>query len=162
MKTPQIERRLRMLRALWQGLPPKKLVVYVHEQLEKEGFQVSESTIWNDWRDREEWMPFFAKIGDADIDQHTTDTILQLDEVIRLAFNTYLSADNSSAKVGALKLVVSVATQKMAFLQSLGKVDKVADRIQADVTSNSPIILFDPSTAILMKRKEEEEEPEEE
>ena len=40
----------------------------------------------------------------------------------------------------------------------------IPSKIEANITGDnlSPIILFDPATAILMKRKEEEEEPEEE
>ena len=149
-------RRTRIFELYAQGLTPveiQKMVASEHGVIER--------TIRDDLMKMDQWLPELVKMT-ATSDNRAAELLAMNQLIRRKLMNIATTSKNDPSRVGALKSAMDSIKNEMVFMQSLGKVDKVADRIQADVTSNSPIILFDPATAILMKRKEEEEEPEEE
>ena len=98
MQANIVERRreLLKLRSLGVSLPDA-----VKELASK--FDVSARTIYSDWEKRKDWIGLFLDIGDPEA--FSLDILSNHRQIYSFAVKEYLSADNSSARIGALRLL---------------------------------------------------------
>jgi hypothetical protein len=66
-------------------------------------YDVTEQAIYNDYRRRKTWLPFLLEIDDPQ--GFFYDLLAQHREIYRLCSLEFLKADNSNAKIGALRLL---------------------------------------------------------
>ena len=92
------ERRLEMMKLLSFG---SSLTVVVKDLAKV--YQVTERAIYRDYSNRKAWMAGFLGIKDPQV--FLMDLLSTHREIKRLATREYLVADNSSARIGALKLL---------------------------------------------------------
>lgn len=65
-------------------------------------YGVTRECIWKDWRNRRKWMPQVLEISDREAFFY--DVISDHKEIARLVIHEFLTADNSNARIAALKL----------------------------------------------------------
>lgn len=116
MKQIVHERRTKMLRYLAKGVPLRSIV----EDFMKE-YNVSERAVYKDFEKMSVWGPQVLQLQD--------DTILYelvggLKQIIPNAWREYISGDNTSARVGALKLAKETYLDLIKVLQSIGRIQK--------------------------------------
>lgn len=112
----KMEVRVKMARYYANGLSPSQIV----EMLSKEYPAVSERTIWRYWSKRNEWLPSLTS-KDSDRNTEAIDKLLlALEESRRMAYATYVKADNTSARVGAIGRYQDAIRLEAEFRQSLG------------------------------------------
>lgn len=111
------ERRLEMLRLYLQGIRPSRIVSQI---VRDKSIDASERSLWRDWKSRGEWMPALTRLNEGAGDLPIAETMGALMEARRLAFNTYLRADNSNARVGALRIIKELVEAEIELRQSLG------------------------------------------
>ena len=109
----RLERRLKVIEYMVQGISPSEAV----RTLSRE-FNVSERTLWTDWMNRKQWLPHILKLQDQQ--GALQDLFMQWQEARKMLFNLAMTGDNSSARVGALKEVISQITKEIEVRQSLG------------------------------------------
>ena len=97
MKQKLAIRRRKLLRLKAKGY---ELVDSVN-QLSQE-FAVTRECIWKDWRNRRKWLPEILEITDREAFFYTV--ISDHQEIARLVIREFLTADNSNARIAALKL----------------------------------------------------------
>ena len=93
-----LERRQEIRRLRGKGLP---LNVIVNDLAPK--YEVTPRAIYKDWKNRKHRIKALLSLGDPDA--VFLDIVSRHNEIFRIAMVEYLSADNSSAKVGAIKLL---------------------------------------------------------
>lgn len=98
MKTNLIERRQKMLKLKTAGLSLVKVVKDLSRQ-----YDVSMRAIYLDWQNRKTWLP--SLLGMRDPETFCLDLLSTHKEIHRLAMMEYFRADNSNAKIGALRLL---------------------------------------------------------
>lgn len=131
------ERRLEMFRLHLHGIKPTRII---RQMLEDKAITVSEPTLWRDWQTRNEWMPVITKITKGAGDLPVAETIGALMEARRLAFNTYLRADNPNARVGALRIIKELVETEVGLRQSLGLLSKEPDKVEHELGVKIPDI----------------------
>lgn len=121
------DRRVEMLRQALQGIRPSAIVksIQANDDL---NVGVSDSTLWDDWTKREEWMPVLLRIREDIAELPISEAFAGLLEARRLAFNLYLRAKNDFAKVGALREIRENIKAEMTLRQSMGLIPKVAEK----------------------------------
>ena len=98
MKGELIERRQKMVRQRAKGLPLNIVV----NQLSQE-YTRTKQALYKDWRNRKTWIK-----GILDLDDPETvffDFYARHEEIYQMTVMEYYKADNSSAKIGALRLL---------------------------------------------------------
>jgi len=98
LNTKLLERRTDLLKNRSLGLSLSETVQHLAEK-----YDVSEKLIYYDWRVREKWME--GVLGIADNKAFLCDLLANHKELYRLTLKEYLGADNSAAKIGALRLL---------------------------------------------------------
>lgn len=134
------DRRVEMLRQALQGIRPSAIVRSIQANTDL-NVGVSDSTLWDDWTKREEWMPVLLRIREDVAELPISEAFAGLLEARRLAFNLYLRASNDFAKVGALREIRENIKTELTLRQSMGLIPKVADKLQADVQGDLNLIL---------------------
>lgn len=127
-----LDRMLRMLELMAQGLKPGKLI----EQIVNET-GCSESAAWRTWQKRDVWMPKLVKAPEV-MGELTADLLRDLREARRLAFNLYYRAEAGGARVGALKVATDAVEKEIKIRQSLGQLEKAPETIKMEV--DKPVI----------------------
>ena len=147
-------RRSRIFELYAQGLSPvdiQRMIASEHE--------VSERTVRTDLQKMDDWLPVLVKMS-ASSDNRAAE-LLAMNQLIRKKLmNLAETSKHDPSRVGALKAAQESIKSEMAFLQSLGKMDKVADKVKAEVTSNVPMIFFDKDTALIFPKKKEDDQGE--
>ena len=99
MKLSLIKRRVEMLDTISKGF---HLSAVISELSGK--YKVKEATLYTDWERREKWMPILMSL--EKYAEFTEAIESKLNAVQRAAWSLYSKADNDSAKVGALHVVL--------------------------------------------------------
>ena len=98
MRSNLYERRRKMLKKRGVGLS----LVEVVKELSVE-YDVSPRTLYYDWRNRKGWMETVLEIEDPEA--FFLDLVASHRELRKFAILEYLKGDNSSARIGALRLL---------------------------------------------------------
>ena len=116
MQTNLLARRQEMLKLASTGFSLSHIVKELAPR-----YQVSERTIYRDWQIRDAWAEDLLEI--ADPKKFLVDIISTHKEIKRLAFLKFLTADNSSSAIGALRLLRDLNKDfiELLFLQSLDR-----------------------------------------
>ncbi len=122
-----VKRRVEMLDDITKGFHLSMVVPQLAEK-----YHVSEVCLYKDWERRGQWIPVLMGL---DKFAEFTDVIeSKLNAVQRAAWSLYLRADNDSARVGALKVVLdsleiySNTVLSKQVLERLERVEKLAER----------------------------------
>lgn len=117
MKSEVFDRRKKILDYLSRGVSKTDIVRDFSIE-----WGVTQNAIRMDLRRINKWAPQILRIHDGDA------ILLQLYNNMRLiipnAWHEYYTADNSSAKVGALRLIMAVTEKLMNMLQQMGVLSK--------------------------------------
>ena len=97
MKQELLEKRSKMLELRAKGWNLKDIVSHLAREHE-----CSKQNLYRDWTRRKQWMSKLLEIDDRD--RLYLDILADHKEISRLATSEYLQGDNSSARVGALRL----------------------------------------------------------
>src|SRR5271169_3161490 len=94
-----LKRRTEMLDSVCKGFHPSAVISQMAEN-----YKVSERCLWSDWERRDKWVPMLLSLEKYAefVDEMET----KLNAVQKAAWSTYMRANNDSAKVGALRLVL--------------------------------------------------------
>jgi len=96
--------------------------------------------VLTDWKRRKKWLPELAKIEDVDALVQTV--ILQLKATTSNGWTVYRQAlknKNENAAIAALKHISKNVEITVELLQSLGKVTKAAEKIDAVIMTPGPM-----------------------
>ncbi len=143
-------RRSRVFELHAQGIKPSDIQKMVSPE-----YGVSERTIRTDLQTMKQWLPILVKMTGSS-DEHAAE-LLGLNHLIRQRLmNLAETSKHDPSRVGALKGSLESIKNEMTFLQSLGKVEKVADKLEATGDLNFVLRAWRPEYD-----KEEDEEEEE-
>ena len=131
MKQALFERRTKMLRYLAKGVPLRDIIKDFSAE-----YNVSDKAIYKDHRKMKDWGPQILQLQD---DKIIYEMLEGLKQIIPNAWHEYLTGDNTSAKVGALKLAKETYLDLIKVLQSIGRIEKVPEK--AEVTAKVGIIV---------------------
>jgi len=109
-----LERRTKLLNQLSKGIS----LITIVEDLSQE-YKVSKQAIYKDSERLQTWAPQIIQLKDSNLAYSLVNNIKQ---VIPNAWYEYTQADNSAAKVGALRLIMDATTRLADLLQSLGMI----------------------------------------
>jgi hypothetical protein len=98
LKPDLLKRRQKMLELHGQGFSLLETVQALEEE-----FNVTRRTLYDDWRKRSEWAPSLMELGDSKT--FFLELLNSHREISRMAVMEYLKGDNSSARIGALRLL---------------------------------------------------------
>lgn len=130
-----MSRRSRVFELYAQGLKPVVIQGIVSVE-----YNVSDRTIRNDLNSMKQWLPQLVKMTGSS-DEHAAE-LLGLNHLIRQRLmNIAETSKHDPSRVGALKGSLESIKNEMTFLQSLGKVDKVADKLEAELQGDFKFIL---------------------
>jgi len=122
MRKILLERRTKMLNHLSKQIP----IGAIAQDLARE-YGVSVDAIYQDHHRLVQWAPHILQLHD---DALAYELVNNIKQVIPNAWFEYKQADNSNAKIGALRLVVDTTLKLAQLLQSLGKMEKVVEAIE--------------------------------
>lgn len=144
-------RRARVFELYAQGLTPKEIQIIASQEHE-----VTDRTIRDDLLKMKDWLPELVKMT-ASSDERAAE-LLGLNRLIRQRLmNLAETSKHAPSRVGALKGSLESVKNEMAFLQSLGKVDKVPDKLKAEITGIQPLIIsFHPDTELVQPEEEKD------
>jgi len=119
-------RRARIFELYSQGLTPPAIQAIAAPE-----FEVTSRTVRDDLNKMNDWLPELVKMT-ASSDERASE-LLGLNRLIRQRLmNLAETSNHDPSRVGALKGSLDSVKNEMTFLQSLGKVEKVADKVQVD------------------------------
>jgi len=90
-------------------------------------YKISKQGLYKDWNNREKWAAEVVQIDDPVL---ISELVQGLKQIIPNAWYEYTQGDNTSAKIGALKLVKDTYLNIIEILQSLGKVRRMPMEIE--------------------------------
>jgi len=142
-------RRARVFELYAQGINPVDI-----QQAVAADHNVSERTIRKDLQDMKQWLPELVKMHDTSNERAAE--LLATNRLIRQRLmNLAETSKHDQSRVGALKSSLESVKNEMVFLQSLGQVEKVADKLKAEVSGFAPVIIsFNRDTALVTEREE--------
>jgi len=117
-----LERRTKMLNYTSKGVPLQTIV----NDLSRD-YNRKPATIYKDYENMALWAPQILTLKD---DRLAYSLVNNIKQVIPNAWHEYLTADNSNAKIGALRLIMDATLKLAQLLQSLGKMEKVVEAIE--------------------------------
>ena len=136
MKIELLERRTKTLNYLSKGIESSVIV----RDFARE-FKVSEHAIRKDIQRLPNWAPQVLQLEDDSLAYELANNIKQ---VIPNAWAEYLKADNSNARIGALRVVMDATIKLIQVLQDLGKMRKVPEQIQAELKAAIVVKMWQP------------------
>ena len=101
MKANLIERRQKMVKLRASGLSLTKVIKDLAAECE-----VTTRALYYDWKHRKTWLKTILELKDPET--FFLDLLSKHKEISRLAMLEYLQADNSNAKIGALRLLKEI------------------------------------------------------
>lgn len=133
----KMEVRVKMSRYYANGLSPSNII----DLLKKEYPAVSERTMWRYWAKRNEWLPSLTSKDIAKTTEATDKLLLAIEESRRMAYATYVKADNTSARVGAIGKYQDAIRLEAEFRQSLGLLPSRPLEIEAKGLTPANLVL---------------------
>jgi len=114
-----------MLNYTSKGVPLQTIVTDLSREYNRKP-----ATIYKDFEKMGVWAPQILTLKD---DRLAYSLVNNIKQVIPNAWHEYLTADNSSAKVGALRLIMDATLKLAMLLQSLGKMEKMVEAVEFHV-----------------------------
>ena len=134
-KRSAIKKRRRQLCSLrYRGVPLSKIAEKLSDK-----FGVSESTIEHDWYTRKEWLEEVFDISLDDGELLMMDIISEEKEIKRECWKMFRDTSNENVKLGSIKQLRGVNSDMLEMLQSLGIVDRVAEKYELTGEDGGPI-----------------------
>jgi len=125
MQQQLLIRRTKMLDYISKGIPLHTIVNDLAVAFERKP-----ATIYKDFENMAHWAPQILTLRD---DKLAYSLVNNIKQVIPNAWYEYKQADNSNAKIGALRLIMEATLKLAQLLQSLGKMEKVTEAIRFEV-----------------------------
>lgn len=130
-KDPEVrDRRQSLLRRRWRGEPMTDIV---ESLADKHG--VAERTIWDDWRNREDWLPELFGLGNAEA--VVVESLAQKKDVrerlLKIANRAETMDEHDTARK-ALKAVDANIDKTIEHQQNLGEVEQAATKHEVEVS----------------------------
>lgn len=125
MNEPLLVRRTKMLNYVSKGVPLQTIVTDLSTE-----FKRKPETIYKDYERMATWAPQILTLKD---DKLAYSLVNNIKQIIPNAWYEYTQADNSSAKIGALRLIMEATLKLAQLLQSLGKMEKVVEAVRFEV-----------------------------
>ncbi len=122
-----LKRRTEMLDSVCKGFHPAQVISQMAEK-----YKVSQRCLWSDWERRDKWVPMLLSL--EKYAEFTETAEMKLNAVQKAAWSTYTRADNDSARVGALRLILdslevhSNAILAKSILSRLERVEVLAEK----------------------------------
>ena len=111
MDLESVKRRVEMLETVNKGFHPAVVI----DQLAKK-YQVSEDSLWADWKRRKKWAPIILALqqycGFSEMQRATVNA------VEKGAWSIFHNGDNDNAKVGALRVILDGVEAQYGILLS--------------------------------------------
>ncbi len=136
-ETSKLEVRLKMARYYANGVSPSQIV----KLLASEYPLVSTRTIWRYWVKRNEWLPSLTAKDASKTTEAVDKMLLALEESRRMAYATYVNADSSSSRVGAIGKYQESIRLEAELRQSLGLLPSKPIEIEARGMNQQNLIL---------------------
>lgn len=140
-------RRTKMLNFISKGVPLQTVV----DDFSRD-YKVSRIAIYKDYERMCQWAPQILQLKD---DTLIYELINNVKQVIPNAWFEYTNADNSNAKVGALRLIMDSTLKLVNMLQSLGKIEKAPTRIEAQIVKPIVVKMWTPEDAEKLREKKD-------
>lgn len=128
-------RRSRVFELWAQGLKPSDIQRIVSEE-----HDISERTVREDLRTMKAWLPEIVNMQ-ATSDEHAAKILATARLIRQRLMNIGETSTNAPMKVGAYSRSLAALKFEVEFLQSTGKVDKIPDKLEADVKGDLKFIL---------------------
>lgn len=94
-------------------------------------YNVKEETLWVDWGKKKNWSALLFQLENSKaILKHR---LYELQRAKQKCFHLMETADNGSAKVGAIKQLIEIIKLEIQIYQSVGWLHKEPDKIDLDV-----------------------------
>jgi hypothetical protein len=117
-----------MLNYLCKGIPFNQIVGDLATK-----YEVKPDTIYQDWHRRERWINYVTQLDDPTV---INELLQGLRQIIPNAWYEYKQADNTNAKIGALRVLRETYLSIIEVLQSMGKVERVAEKHVLAIAAN--------------------------
>ncbi len=143
-------RRARVFELWAQGLKPSDIQRIVADE-----HDISDRTVREDLRTMKVWLPEIVNMQSTS-DEHAAEILATARLIRQRLMNIGETSTNAPMKVGAYSRSLSALKFEVSFLQSLGKVEKVADKLEATGDLKFTLRAWRPEYD-----KEEDEEDEE-
>jgi hypothetical protein len=96
----------------------------------KEEFDANEMQLYHDWEHRNKWIPQIVQLDDPTLLHKFLEGAKSILPKTWLLFQ---DTDNPFVKLGALKLIKDTNLGVLDVLQSLGKIAKVAEKVEIEI-----------------------------
>ena len=132
-------RRRQLLFLYYSGRLSKQAMIGLSKLEVDYGFNSSYHAIRVDWSRRTEWEML---IWHMEQDLEDLETLLNYFKLAREeALNLSRSADQDSVKVAAIGRLTEIISKEIELRQSLGKLPKMADRLEAEIKSEHKFVM---------------------
>ena len=131
MKSELLERRSKMLELRAKGWELSDIVSHLAREHE-----CSKQIIYRDWVRRKHWMPKLLELDDRD--RLYLDILADHKEISRLATLEFLQGDNSSARVGALRLRRDI-NKDLFFMLFVNELTERVEKIENKMIQGQPV-----------------------
>jgi len=125
MRQTLLQRRTEMLNLLCKGVSFNQIVEDFATK-----YNVKPATIYQDWHRRQRWMSYITQLNDPTV---INELLQGLRQIIPNAWYEYKQADNTNAKIGALRVLRETYLTIIEVLQSIGRIEKMPEELQATV-----------------------------
>lgn len=160
MKKELLERRETMLRYMVKGLPLKTVIDKMTEDIEStiDKFK-KQNTLRRDWANRNKWIDNIIRINDPSF---LNELIAGMDEAMKQCWVEFADADNSNAKVGALRTIILGKTRVALLLMKAGVIKEAPKKIESTMTIAGTPFECDPEFRKLLVAESERQRLEKE
>lgn len=114
MKRLLFERRQKMVKYIAQGIQLRAVM----KQLSMD-YNVSESTLWQDWYRRDRWLPLMLQLDPEDAKKWFSDLFAMIMEARNAFWSIYQKTENPFAKIQAVEKAVKIAETQLKLLNVL-------------------------------------------
>jgi len=118
-----LERRIQMIQDLSIGVPLKEEVEILSQK-----YKVGTYAIYKDWKRRDKWINEVVNIKDTETT--ALELISFLNWLKARANRLVLEADNSNAKIGAIRAATEISMRIFEILQSTGLIRKEPEKLE--------------------------------
>jgi hypothetical protein len=148
MKPELVDRRREMIKYHVRGIPSKQWIPLVSTQ-----FNISEDRVYSDYRNIKRWLPEMISLKDSEAITNMVFTHLQ--QALNAAWQDRQTATRETTKLRCLELIGILAQKYLELAQSVGRVEKIADR--ADTTKKPSKDLKNLLNRLVPKKEEQDE-----
>lgn len=124
---PIDQRRIEMLTLKATGIPNANIVQTLAEK-----YHVKPKAIYEDWRKRGKWAPRLVELDDSE--GLIADLVIFLKWLQKRAVKEILDGDNSSSRIGGVKIAAEIARFIFEIAKDTGKIKIVPKQMEVEQT----------------------------